>query len=95
MAMFALICDDKPGGLDLRNDVRPKHREYLASREDVIYFAGPSYDAEGNMNGSLFLLEFHDEAGVRAFAEADPFSQAGLFSKIEIRPVTRSFGQWG
>ncbi|MBB6254033.1 YciI family protein [Nitrospirillum iridis] len=83
---FAITCADKPGHLDLRLATRPRHLEYLDSQVDHIVVAGPLLDAEGKPTGSLLVVEFPDEAATQAFADADPYAQAGLFESVTIKP---------
>jgi uncharacterized protein YciI len=85
--LFAFICKDKPGALQLRMDTRPDHVAYLEklNREKKLAFAGPFLDAEGRPDGSLVVVQAPDRAGAEALAAADPYAQAGLFESVEIR----------
>jgi uncharacterized protein YciI len=94
MPLFALICEDKPGALDLRLATRPSHLEYLKTQTDKIRLGGPVLDAEGNMAGTLMVIETEDLAAAQAFSAADPYRQAGLFAKVEIKPFMRVGGSW-
>lgn len=85
--LFALICTDKPGALDLRLATRDAHLEFLATNKDMIRLGGPfiNEDASG-MNGSLIIVEGNSVEEVRAVAEQDPYAKAGLFESVDIRP---------
>jgi len=85
MALFALICIDKPNALALRTATRPAHLAFIETRKGMIRLSGPFLDEAGNMNGSLLILEAPDAEAVRAFSDADPYAQAGLFERVEIR----------
>jgi uncharacterized protein len=87
----ALICTDKPGTLQLRLDNRPAHVEHLKT-SGVVEMAGPFLDAEGNMNGSMIVLEVPDIDAARAWAAADPYARAGLFDRVEIRAWNKVIG---
>ncbi|HUO22873.1 MAG TPA: YciI family protein [Caulobacteraceae bacterium] len=95
MAHYAVVCHDKPGALPLRTELRPKHREYLASLGEQVLLAGPLLDDQGLMCGSLFVIEAADEAGAEAFSQGDPFRQQGVFGQIEIKGFSRTMGTWG
>jgi hypothetical protein len=41
--------------------------------------------------GSLLLMDFPTRAYAEAFAEADPYNQAGLFQEVEIKPWKEVF----
>ena len=84
--LFALICTDKPGSLDLRMSVRPDHLKHLDSLGTALKAAGPFTDDEGKPSGSLVIIEAADRTAATAIAEADPYAKAGLFASVEIRP---------
>lgn len=94
MAFFTINCWDKPGVLEERMKRRPAHLAYLQAHPDVIRIAGPQFDEQGQMNGSMFVVEFPDRAAVEAFAAGDPFSQYGVFGRVEIRGFTATMGSW-
>ena len=82
--LFALICKDKPGHLQVRLDARPDHVAFLngLNADKKLAFAGPFLDADGKPN-----------AGAEALAAADPYAKAGLFEKVEIKPWTWVFNK--
>lgn len=80
---FALIAKDKPGALDIRKANREAHVAYLKST-DAVEMAGPFLDDEGNMCGSLIILEFEDIAGAQDWAANDPYKKADLFQSVDI-----------
>ncbi|MDE2385301.1 MAG: YciI family protein [Alphaproteobacteria bacterium] len=83
--LYALLCTDKPNGLELRAKVRPDHLAYLGSLGDKMKFAGPFLDDAGNAIGSLVMIEAEDRAGASAIAAGDPYNKAGLFASVEIK----------
>lgn len=90
--LFAIICTDKPDHQQLRADNRPAHLAYLEAHESQIVLGGPLPNEDGSaMTGSLLVLDFADRAAAEAFAEADPYNQAGLFQSVEIKPFRKVF----
>lgn len=83
MALFAFLCTDKPESLAVRMANRDAHLAYV-KREPGLKFGGPFLDAEGAMVGSMLVVELPDRAAAEAFAAADPYAKAGLFSKVDI-----------
>jgi uncharacterized protein YciI len=85
--LFALICNDKLGHLQVRLDTRPAHIAYLnaLTERGALKFAGPFHDGEGTPNGSLVVISAADHAAAEAIADADPYAKAGLFASVEIR----------
>lgn len=88
--LFALYCVDKPGRGTLRQRVRPEHLDYLNGFKDQMVLAGPllADDCETPC-GSLLVLDFPDKRSAEAFAEGDPYRQAGLFGEVSIRPLRK------
>jgi uncharacterized protein YciI len=87
---FAVFATDRPGGGALRAEIRETHRRYLRAPEGhavVVRLGGPTLEeSDGTMNGTLLVVEAADIAAVRAFVADDPYSRAGLFAAVEIRP---------
>ena len=89
--LFALICTDKPGSLDLRLATRPQHIAYLETYKSRIVHAGPLLDHEGRPSGSLLIVDVADRAEAEGFAAADPYARCQLFESIVIRPYRTVF----
>jgi len=92
MALFVLVCIDKPNALALRLATREAHFAWARSLGNTIRLGGPFLDGAGEMAGSLIIIEVEDMAAAEAFSEADPYRRAGLFESVEIRPWRATFG---
>lgn len=79
----ALICIDKPGALQTRLDNRAAHLAHIAAT-GVVEMAGPFLNPEGQMTGSLIILNVDSLADAQNWAVLDPYSVAGLFQSITI-----------
>ena len=88
---FALVCRDKPGHLQTRLDARAAHLEHIRTT-GVVEMAGPFLSPEGEMNGSLVVLEVESLAAAEAWAKADPYAQAGLFESVAISAWKKVIG---
>lgn len=86
--LFAILCTDKPGALQLRLDTRPEHVAHLnrLNEEGKLAFAGPFLDADGKPNGSLVVVKADSIEAARELAEADPYAKAGLFATVDVKP---------
>ncbi len=84
--LYLIHAFDKPGHLDVRMENRPTHVDYLKSFGDKLHAAGPTLDTNGEMNGSLVILDFEEQSEAEAFAANDPYAKAGLFEKVIIQP---------
>jgi len=93
--LFAFVCKDKPGYLNVRTETRPAHLEHLnkLNAEGTLKMAGPFLDAEGKPNGSLVIVEAESVEAAVAIADADPYTKAGLFESVEIKPFNWVFNK--
>jgi len=87
----ALICQDKPGALQTRLDNRTAHLAHIQS-SGVVEMAGPFLNTEGQMTGSLVILEVESLAAAQAWADADPYAKAGLFQAVTISEWKKVIG---
>ncbi len=81
--LVAVICTDKEGALDVRMANREAHLAYIAET-GVVAQAGPFLNSDGQMCGSLVILDVADMDAARAWAENDPYARAGLFSDVRL-----------
>ena len=88
---FALICTDKADHLEMRKANRDAHLEHIRA-SGVVEMAGPFLSPEGDMNGSLVILDVPDRAAAEAWAKADPYAKAGLFAKVRIEEWKKVIG---
>ena len=88
MPLFVISCIDKPGSLALRMATRQSHLAYakVVRGNVTVKLGGPYLDDQGNMAGSLIIVEAPDLAAARAFSVNDPYVRAGLFQTVDIRP---------
>ena len=84
MPTFAIHCIDKPLQRELRMATRPEHLLYLEAAIEHVLVAGPLLDDEGLPIGSMLLMNFPDRKAAVAFAAADPYALAGLFSSVAV-----------
>jgi len=89
--LFAIVCTDRPGGLDIRLATRAAHIAYLTTYADRVLHGGPLLDVDGRPCGSLLLIEVEDRPAAEGFAASDPYAKAGLFESTIIRPFRTVF----
>ncbi len=91
---YAVISEDVPNSLALRQQVRPLHLARLEAlkQEDRLLVAGPhpAIDAENpgeaGFSGSLVIAQFASLSEASAWAEADPYVAAGIYQKVTVKP---------
>ncbi len=89
--LHVIIAHDKPEHLEVRKANRDAHLAYL-KESGVVAQAGPLLDAQGQMAGSLLVLDVADMDAAHDWAAADPYAKAGLFRTVDIHPWNRVIG---
>jgi uncharacterized protein YciI len=84
--LFALICTDRPGSLDLRMATRPAHLAFLETYQAKLAHVGALLDTDGRPCGSLLVIDVADRAEAEGFAASDPYAKANLFESAVVRP---------
>lgn len=92
--LYAIISKDKPNSLPKRRDARPDHLLRVQALLDqgrlVIAGPHPAVDAEdpgdAGFTGSLIVAEFDSLEDARAWADADPYVQAGVYADVQVKP---------
>jgi uncharacterized protein YciI len=92
MPLFVLHCVDKPNSLDLRMATRQAHLAYAGGFGGQMKLGGPLLDANGDMAGSLIVMEAADLDEAEAFSADDPYTKAGLWERVDIKPFRATIG---
>jgi len=95
--LYAIISEDVADSLSRRLAARPAHLERLneLQQQGRLILAGPhpSIDSEDpgqeGFSGSLVVAEFSDLAQARAWADADPYIEAGVYAKVVVKPFKK------
>ena len=90
--LFVLTCLDKPNSATLRAETRPAHLDFIRARIEQVPMAGPILaEDEKTPIGSMLIVELASRAEVDRFLAADPYSRAGLFQSVTVRPFRKVF----
>lgn len=81
--LIALMAKDKDGALQTRLNNREAHVAHIKD-SGVVMHAGPFLDDDGQMCGSLVILDVVDMAAAKDWAANDPYAKAGLFKSTEL-----------
>jgi uncharacterized protein YciI len=95
--LYAIISEDVPNSLDARKQARPAHLARLQALKEAgaLILAGPhpAVDSEdpgtAGFSGSLIVAEFASLASAQAWAEADPYVAAGVYSRVTVKPFKK------
>jgi uncharacterized protein YciI len=92
--LYAFISEDTPGTLAQRLAARPDHLQRLQHLQAAgrLILAGPhpaidSIDpGEAGFSGSLVVAEFDSLEQARAWADTDPYLNAGVYQRVTVKP---------
>ncbi len=96
--IYAIIAEDVPNSLERRLQARPTHLERIQQllSDGRLVFAGPHPAIDDNepgdagFTGSLIIAEFDSLADAKMWAAADPYVEAGVYSKVTVKPVKQA-----
>ena len=94
---YAVLSEDNENSLPLRATARaaPLERLRLLVADGRLLVAGPhpAVDAQepgaAGFSGSLVIAEFPSLEAARAWADEDPYVEAGVYSKVTVKPFKR------
>ncbi|MFY0665930.1 MAG: YciI family protein [Natronospirillum sp.] len=94
---YAIMSQDVPNSLPLRQKARPDHLARLEILRDQgkLLLAGPlpAIDAENpgdaGFTGSLVVAEFASLIAAQEWADADPYMAAGVYASVSVKPFKK------
>lgn len=91
--LFMFMATDAEGTLEARLAARPAHLARLQAlqAEGRLVLAGPCPLPENPnaFSGSLIVADFESIDAAQAWAEQDPYAEAGVYEEILIRPFKK------
>ncbi|MGM0562924.1 MAG: YciI family protein [Pseudomonadota bacterium] len=97
--LYAIISQDVDDSLPLRKTARSAHLERLEALRDQgrLVLAGPhpAIDSpdpgEAGFSGSLVVAEFDSLEAAKAWADADPYVEAGVYAGVTVKPFKQVY----
>lgn len=94
---YAIVSEDHPNSLENRKGARPNHLARLETlkQQGRLLVAGPnpridSEDpGESGFSGSIVIAEFNSLEDAQAWADKDPYIEAGVYSKVIVKPFKK------
>lgn len=91
---YAIISEDVEDSLPLRSPARPAHIARLNALKDEgrLLVAGPHpaldtpEPGDAGFTGSLVIAEFDSLGSAQAWADADPYVEAGVYQQVTVKP---------
>ena len=95
--LYAIFSEDVDNSLPLRAKARTAHLERLQQLKNSgkLVLAGPfpAIDSntpdEAGFTGSLIVAEFSSLEEARAWADADPYIEAGVYQQVIVKPFKK------
>jgi uncharacterized protein len=89
---YVIITRDKPNSLDLRNQVRAEHIEFLDENKHRLLGAGAMIEDDGTGGrGGVIIVDTDERKEAEDFIAADPFTKAGLFESVTVSRWRKAF----
>lgn len=97
--LYVISGQDVENSLPLRKKSRAAHIERLQALRDAgkLILAGPNPaidaedPAEAGFTGSTIVAEFDSLEAAKAWADADPYIEAGVYKEVTVKPFKRAF----
>jgi uncharacterized protein YciI len=96
---YVIFSQDVENSLEKRLSVRPAHLERLQKLQDEgrLLTAGPmpavdsDNPGEAGFTGSTVIAEFNSLVEAQAWADADPYIEAGVYANVIVKPYKKVF----
>ncbi len=96
--LYMIIGEDVADSLEKRKAARPAHldriQQLLNKGRLIIAGPNPAIDnddpGDAGFTGSLIVAEFGSLEEARAWAQADPYIEAGVYAKITVKPYRQA-----
>lgn len=91
---YAILSEDIEDSLPLRATARPEHmarvKELVAQGRVLVAGPHPAIDSEdpgsAGFSGSLIIADFPSLEDATAWAESDPYVEAGVYRSVSVKP---------
>lgn len=95
--LYAIISEDVEDSLARRKKARPDHLKRFEALIDEgrLIIAGPhpavdnDEPGEAGFTGSLVIAEFGSLEEAKAWADADPYVEAGVYANVTVKPFKK------
>tara|TARA_Y100000588_G_scaffold384746_1_gene476666 strand:+ start:1430 stop:1726 length:297 start_codon:yes stop_codon:yes gene_type:complete len=96
---YVIFSQDVENSLEKRLSVRPQHLGRLQTLHDEgrLLTAGPmpaidsDNPGEAGFTGSTVIAEFNSLEDAQAWADADPYIDAGVYQNVIVKPFKKVF----
>ena len=97
--LYSIIGEDVANSLTARQQARPAHLARLQALQGAgrLILAGPNpaidsdNPADAGFTGSVIVAEFVSLEEAQAWADADPYVEAGVYRQVTVKPFKQVF----
>ena len=94
---YVIFAQDTPNSLAKRLEARPAHlaRLQALAEQERLLVAGPNpaiddeNPGEAGFTGSTVIAQFENLIQAQAWADADPYIEAGVYASVTVKPFKR------
>ena len=94
---YVIFAQDTPNSLAKRLEARPAHlaRLQALAEQERLLDAGPNpaiddeNHGEAGFTGSTVIAQFENLIQAQAWADADPYIEAGVYASVTVKPFKR------
>ncbi len=94
---YVIFAQDTPNSLAKRLEARPAHlaRLQALAEQKRLLVAGPNpaiddeNPGEAGFTGSTVIAQFENLIQAQAWADADPYIEAGVYASVTVKPFKR------
>lgn len=90
MRQYVIIAQDgkDDGALERRKNIRPVHLSGAKKLKGYNNFVigGAILDNEGNMRGSVMIVQFETKEEFQKWYDNEPYITGGVWKTIEVKP---------
>lgn len=84
---FIITAYDGTDVLEKRMAVRPQHLEGVARLGTHVVCAGGLVDEQGDLKGSVLVLEFEDRSELDEYLDNEPYVQEHVWETVTVEPM--------
>lgn len=96
---YVIFAQDVENSLEKRMSVRERHLARLKTLQDEgrLLTAGPmpavdsENPGEAGFTGSTVIADFASLEDAKAWADADPYIEAGVYQQVTVKPFKKVF----
>jgi uncharacterized protein len=91
--LFIATCVDRPDSVETRKQHRPDHLEFLNGLGSRVKVGGAILAPDRQTPvGSVIIFEGESEDEILGLVAIDPYSRAGLFESVIVKPWRQAVG---